>query len=184
MNFVFCFFSHADYAQFFAQVRGSSSHRAGGHRWATHFDLHLPGDSIHRSHGLPESRGKIITTFIWLDPLLTLLTKFWIAWQVTALKIKHNPFAKAFLDSKERSGGGGGGHGGQHGDSSDGGVHPHSMVHHQYSQCKFLLFVSIQQKKKKRKRGKNNNNNNNWELYSWIILPGSRSLFFNSCSSF
>lgn len=79
---------------------------------------------------------------------LTLLTKFWIAWQVTALKIKHNPFAKAFLDSKERSGGGGGGHGGQHGDSSDGGVHPHSMVHHQYSQCKFLLFVSIQQNKK------------------------------------
>jgi hypothetical protein len=74
--------------------------------------------------------------------------------QVTALKIKHNPFAKAFLDSKERSGGGGG-HGGQHGDSSDGGVHPHSMVHHQYSQCKFLVFMSSF----KIREEKNNNNN-------------------------
>lgn len=59
--------------------------------------------------------------------------------QVTALKIKHNPFAKAFLDSKERSNGAGVGSGHHHhpggGDPSDG-VH-HSMVHHaQYSQCK------------------------------------------------
>lgn len=87
-------------------------------------------------------------------PFVNIVNEIWIAWQVTALKIKHNPFAKAFLDSKERSGGGGGGgHGGQHGDSSDGGVHPHSMVHHQYSQCKFFVFVSIQ-KKGKGKGGK------------------------------
>ena len=31
---------------------------------------------------------------------------------VTALKIKHNPFAKAFLDAKDRPGSGGGGSGG------------------------------------------------------------------------
>ena len=139
--FLFCLqiVSHADYAQFVAQVRGSCSHRTGRHRWTTHFDLHLPRDSIHRSHSLPKSRGK----YFICCKLANLLTQQnnWKSHQVTALKIKHNPFAKAFLDSKERSGGGGG-HGGQHGDSSDGGVHPHSMVHHQYSQCKFPVFVS------------------------------------------
>lgn len=43
--------------------------------------------------------------------------------EVTALKIKHNPFAKAFLDSKERTGANG----------HDAESHAHSMVH-QYSQ--------------------------------------------------
>lgn len=37
-----------------------------------------------------------------------MLTSYWIKtflyffFQITALKIKHNPFAKAFLDAKER----------------------------------------------------------------------------------
>lgn len=45
--------------------------------------------------------------------------------EVTALKIKHNPFAKAFLDSKERTSGSGGSH-------DPDAVHPHMV--HQYSQ--------------------------------------------------
>ena len=53
---------------------------------------------------------------------------------MTALKIKHNPFAKAFLDSKERTAGSSGSH-------DPDAVHPHMV--HQYSQCQSFDYFLI-----------------------------------------
>lgn len=53
----FLIVSHADYAQFATQVRGSCSHCSSGNRRTADFDLRFSWNPIYRCHGLPESRG-------------------------------------------------------------------------------------------------------------------------------
>lgn len=101
-------FSSTDHAEFSAQIRAKDTHCEG---WRHPEDDQQPvflWNTVHRRHCLPEWRGQLSAVLTLHDNLclrkvlIEMLTAVSSSPQITALKIKHNPFAKAFLDAKER----------------------------------------------------------------------------------
>lgn len=118
-SYFFCmlfitFLCSSDHAKFFTQIR--ATHPYSSCRRASQDDHQpcLPRNPVHSSHCIPERGGELHQTLIW-KPYIILVWSVIVKWlwrlsvnvacvffQITALKIKYNPFAKAFLDAKER----------------------------------------------------------------------------------
>ncbi|CAF90824.1 unnamed protein product, partial [Tetraodon nigroviridis] len=91
------------------QVRAAAAHRVCWFPPPSGLQRLLQGSPVHRRDGLSERRGTaaahaqtLIRVHVSVCCFVMRRLGFSVFTQITALKIKYNPFAKAFLDAKER----------------------------------------------------------------------------------
>lgn len=110
----FSFLCSSDHAELLTQIWAAHPHST--RRRATQNDNQpfLPWNPVHSSHCIPEWGSELHHTLVLKHQVILVVSAMviwrWrvfvnvacVSFQITALKIKYNPFAKAFLDAKER----------------------------------------------------------------------------------